>query len=59
MGRQLRVGGMGRVIGFDMTTAFPMGTALGLPAYLIAEFLPDIEAAMMNAVTARESDQDE
>lgn len=59
MGRQLRVGGMGGVIGFDLATAFPLGAALGLPAYLIAECLPEIEAAMLSAITEKGSDQNE
>lgn len=53
MGRQLRVGGMGAPLGLDLGVAFPMGAALGLPAYLVAEFLPDIESAMMTALASQ------
>lgn len=56
MGRQLRVGGMGRAYAFDMAVAFPMGAALGIPALLIAEFLPDIEAAAMAALAQQMDD---
>ena len=59
MGRQLRLGGMGHAIGFDLGVAFPMGAALGLPAYLVAEFLPDIEAAVMAALAKQVEDQNE
>ena len=53
MSGQIRVGGMGGIIGFDLGVAFPMGAALGVPAYLIAEFLPDIERAAVAALNSR------
>lgn len=50
IGGQLRVvGGFGaaRVVGWDMAAALAMGVAMGLPAPLIAEILPEIEAVMV------------
>lgn len=36
--------------GWDMTAALALGTALGVPARLAAEMLPEIEAAVVNAI---------
>lgn len=44
---QLRVAGLGAVIGFDMGAALAMAHALGVPAAAVAELLPAVEAAMV------------
>ncbi|MFN7224471.1 MAG: hypothetical protein ACK4MS_10670 [Paracoccaceae bacterium] len=38
------------VTGLDMTAALALAAAIGVPARLAAEFLPDIEAAMVAAI---------
>ena len=38
------------IAGLDMAAALALATALGVPARLAAEFLPDIEAAMVAAI---------
>jgi hypothetical protein len=47
---------MGTVIGWDMTAALAMGTALGLPPLLVAEWLPEIEPLMVRAANRRADD---
>ncbi len=49
---QVRVaGGMGgTVLGWDMSAAFHLGAALGIPPLIIAELLPPIEAAMARKI---------
>ena len=37
----------GAVIGWDMSAAFAMGNALGVPPLAMAELLPVIEAVMI------------
>lgn len=44
------------VTGWDMTAALAMAAALGLPARLAAEFLPEIEAAMVAATNRGDDD---
>lgn len=46
------------VTGWDMTAALAMAAALGIPARLAAEALPEIEAAMV-AATNRGDDAPE
>lgn len=49
LGGQVRVMagfGVARVIGWDMAAALALGAARGLSPYLLAEFLPEIEAVM-------------
>ena len=46
LGGQLRVV-PGAVIGWDISAAFALGAALGVPAPAIAELLPAIEAVMV------------
>lgn len=41
---------MGGVTGFDLVAALMLGEALGIPKYLSAEFLPEIEAAAVFAI---------
>lgn len=53
---QIRAAGMGAVIGWDMTAALAMGAALGLPALLVAEWLPEIEPLMVRAANRRPDD---
>ncbi|HMO09361.1 MAG TPA: hypothetical protein PKD10_17205 [Paracoccaceae bacterium] len=58
LGGQMRwIAGDDRVVfaGWDMTAALALAGALGLPAHLVAEMLPAIEAA---AVEAAASDGD-
>ncbi len=43
----------GAVIGWDMSAAFALGAALGIPAHAIAELLPAIEAVMVRCVNAQ------
>ena len=40
----------GAVIGWDMSAAFALGAALGVPAPAIAELLPAIEAVMVRKI---------
>lgn len=40
----------GGVIGWDMTAALALGQALGIPALIVAELLPAIEAVMVRKV---------
>lgn len=53
LGGQVRLAaGMGgiSVIGWDMTAALSMGQAMGLPALLVADVLPAVEAVMVRAM---------
>lgn len=47
---------MGGVIGWDMGAALMLGSALGISPYLLAEFLPDIEAAAVTALRRHAKD---
>jgi NAD(P)H-dependent flavin oxidoreductase YrpB (nitropropane dioxygenase family) len=51
-GQVRTVSGPDRLIitGWDMAAALALAAALGVPARLAAEFLPEIEAAMVAAV---------
>lgn len=40
------------VSGIDMSAALALAAALGIPARLAAEFLPDVEAAMVAAINS-------
>ena len=59
-GGQLRVGGglSPQVLGFDMTTVLALGEALGVPPLAIAELLPGIERAMVQALTKDTEDME-
>lgn len=50
----------GGLIGWDMTAALALGQALGIPALVLAELLPPLEAVMVRKVNeqiaAREED---
>jgi hypothetical protein len=46
MGGQIRAV-PGRVLGWDMTAALAMGSALGITPRAVVELLPGIEAAMI------------
>ncbi|MDP3342819.1 hypothetical protein [Frigidibacter sp.] len=37
----------GAIIGWDLTAALALGTALGVPPLVLAELLPSIEAVMV------------
>lgn len=41
------------VMGWDMGAVFVMGTALGVSAPAMAEFLPDIEQVAVRAINQR------
>ena len=43
----------GAVIGWDMGAALAMGAALGIPAPLLVELLPPVEAVMVRQVNAQ------
>ena len=45
--------GAPRITGIDMNAAFSMGAAMGINAWLMAEFLPDIEAAAVAAINKK------
>lgn len=42
--------------GWDMTAALALGRALGLPEWLIAEVLPEIEVVAMAGLNNREEE---
>lgn len=53
-----RVGGQwraipGAVIGLDMTAVFAIGSALGVPPTVLAEFMPSIEAVAIKEFNKR------
>jgi hypothetical protein len=50
---QLRPAGLGGLIGLDLGVALQMGSALGIPAFLVAEIMPEIEGAMIAAIRDR------
>lgn len=52
IGRQVRASG-GVILGWDMGAALALAGALGIDAWLVAEMLPDIEAAAMAASAER------
>ena len=58
VGGQLRVGGglSPQVLGFDMTAVLALGAALSIPPRSIAEFLPGIERAMVQALSKETED---
>ena len=43
----------GAVLGLDMTAALAMGEALGIEPLACAEFLPEIEAMMVQGLNAK------
>ena len=58
---QLRVvGGVNgnQVIGFDMNVAFSLGTALSVPAELIAEWMPAIEGVIVTKLNERAAEDE-
>ena len=57
-GGQLRVGGSlsPQVLGFDMSAVLTLGAALGVPPLAIAELLPGIERAMVQALSKNTED---
>lgn len=59
-GGQLRVGGglSPQVLGFDMTAVLALGAALGISPLAIAELLPGIERAMVQALTKDTEDME-
>jgi hypothetical protein len=59
-GGQLRVGGalFPQVLGFDITAVLALGAALGISPLAIAELLPGIERAMVQALTKDTEDME-
>jgi hypothetical protein len=56
LGGQLRLApapGPAAVIGWDMTAALVMGSALGIAPLLVADGLPEIEAVMVRRLNER------
>lgn len=49
LGGQMRVAGS-TVIGWDMGAVLQLGAALGVPARVMAELLPPIEAVMVRKI---------
>jgi len=47
LGGQLRVSPSGGIIGWDMSAALALASALGIDPAPVAEFLPAIEAVMV------------
>jgi len=47
------------VIGWDMTAALAMATALGINTFLVADILPEIEAVMVRTLNNRRDDADD
>jgi len=47
---QLRIAPSGHVLGLDLAVAFALGAALGCDARWLAEFLPEIEAGMVEGL---------
>jgi hypothetical protein len=59
LGGQMRVAstmGGAVVMGWDMVAALALGRAMGLPEWLVAEMLPEIEAAMVSTKAKGGSD---
>lgn len=50
LGHQLRVSD-GRIVGFDFVAAFTLAAAMGVPAPVVAEWLPGIEAAVVREMS--------
>jgi len=50
---QLRLAPSGHVLGLDLSIAFAIGAALGCEARWLAEFLPEIEAGMIDGIRGR------
>lgn len=48
--------GGGAVLGWDMTAAMAMAPAFGLPAWLVAMWLPPIEAEMVVGLSGEGGD---
>ncbi|WP_419186867.1 DUF7697 family protein [Pseudorhodobacter antarcticus] len=48
----------GAILGWDMTAALAMATALGISPRAVVELLPVIEAAMVRGVTKQNSQAD-
>lgn len=57
MNGQFRSGGFG-VTGWDMNAALAMADALGVSTFLVAEMLPDIEAAAIRGIRDMMDGQD-
>ncbi|WP_439116548.1 DUF7697 family protein [Paracoccus liaowanqingii] len=57
MGGQLRVI-PGAVIGWDMSAALALGSALGINPLVVAELLPEIEAVMVRKVNEQMTGND-
>lgn len=51
-------GHVARVIGLDMNAAFAMASAMGINPWLVAEFLPDMEAVAVSAMNRKSEDSD-
>ncbi|MGE0256808.1 MAG: hypothetical protein AB7N54_19445 [Alphaproteobacteria bacterium] len=51
---QLRIALSGHVLGLDLAVAFAVGAALGCDARWLAEFLPEIEAGMVDGMRHRD-----
>lgn len=52
LGGQLRTGGEA-ILGYDMSAALAVGSALGVSPRAVAELLPEIEDEMSRAANAR------
>ena len=59
LGGQLRVAPMGGVFGLDYGAALALGTALSADMELLAEILPDVEAALVRRANGDGSDDAE
>jgi len=53
LGGQMRVAPMGGIIGWDMSAALALASALGFEAAPVAELLPPIEAVMVTKMNER------
>ena len=49
----MRVAPSGGIIGWDMTAALALASALGVPGVAVAELLPAIEAVMVTRINER------
>lgn len=49
----------GGVLGWDMTAALALASALGIDLRAAAELLPDIEAEMVSAINRRNREGDD
>ena len=50
---QLRLGGMGGVVGFDMAAVMAVADALGLDRQMVALLLPSAEAGMRSGLASK------